>query len=675
MNHRKGSFIIVGSLLFVLPLGGQTNSPTGDPQGSGALQAQGNLPPITINQENFTSSSGLPKPDSTGDGVTWDGKSFKISDLRVLDSKFSAYLNEPDISFAAEKEYSELIEKILGLLDVFRIRGRNREYLLKEVMPLLGKASRHPRDGGLCRSIYNSVGADLQAKDASISKKERMKELENKVDSIKWNMRMATQSRGLAPDGSSASREDETERTVKFAFLNDELQNTYAEMQALAKGDMEKMEDSRNALQKVVIGLFLARRFDHVMIGSSIYRLMYSDGAGEIKLQQKLIEEAAENAKQLRSATGVSSKESNSTIRSLNYKKDEKSSSREESGITSVLPGTTGIVDSLTGAKLQIAAAIPDSMSEVEMISQEAIDQCNRYLTAVQGHMAQKELENALQRLQEAFTAGENLSCVRSFPKEMRQILWKYKNIVQEARLGLASKDLTKAKEAIAKVNQMTSDNPLSKESSEIGNIETMSAMRLAKAKEAASRGDRETMNKELEEATKVWPQNPALASATSKITEQLDHLSQNKSELRKLIQQKNNKYIFEEKARFLAAAADEEKLLAELNLILQEYSASLGCLGKAEELLKRGDAFGAWETAEEGVKKYPESTELIKIKSEAAMKVPDFVKEVEKGQASLDRGDPVTSLCAFLAARRLYPESLFAKNGIEKTTNLALSF
>jgi hypothetical protein len=340
-----------------------------------------------------------------------------------------------------------------------------------------------------------------------------------------------------------------------------------------------------------------------------------------------------------------------------------------------MLPGTTAVMDSMTGAKLQIAAAIPDTMTEVEMISQEAIDQCNRYLTAVKGHMAQNELDNALQRLQEAFAAGENLACVRSFPREMKQTLWKYKNAVKEARTGLASKDLGKAKEAIAKVNQMTSDNPLSKEGSDIGNVETISAMHMAKAKEAASRGDRETMNKELEEAAKAWPQNPALASATAKIIEQLDQQSQGKAELRKLIQQKNYKFIFEDKARFLASAADDEKLLAELNRVLEEHASGLSYSGKAEELLKRNDPFGAWETATEGLEKHPDHLELIKVRSEAAMNAPEFVKEIEKAKNASQRQDPVTALCGYLAARRLYPNSELAKKGIEKTSAEALAF
>jgi len=673
MKILKATYLLA-FLTVQIPLLAQNNSTNSNVRESGSFNAQGSIPAINANSSSAPLGAS-PGAEVNPDGFTWDGKSFKVTDLKILDSKFSAYLNEPEISYAEEKDYAALIDKINEGLDVYKIRGKNRDLLISEVMPLLKKASRSTRDGGLCRSIYNAVGTDLQAKDASLGKKERLKELEKKVESLKWSMQLTAQSGTLAPSGSKAAADDENARSVKYAFLNDELQNTYAEMQAITKQDLEKNGDARVALQRVVVLAFLGRRFDHVMIGSSIYRMMYSDGAGEVKLQQKLIQEAAENAKQLRAAASFATSESSKSIRGTNYRQDEKTSSRAESGIASVLPGTTAIMDSVTGAKLQIAAAIPDTMTELEMVSQEAIDQCNRYLAAVHGHLDQNELDNALQRIQEAYAAGENLACVRSFPREKKQVLWKYKNALKEARTGLAAKDLGKAKDAIFNVNQMTSDNPLSKEGSDIGNVETISGMHLAKAKEAASRGDRETMNAELEEAGKAWPQNPALASATAKIVDQLDKQSQGKNELRKLIQQKNYKYIYDEKARFLASASEDEKLLAELNEALNTYGSALGFAQKVEELTKRNDYFGAWETADEGVRKHPENADLVKIRSDVAIKVPEFVKEVDRGRAFELKQDPVSALCSFLAARRLYPNSANAKEGIEKNTSQALAF
>ena len=670
---------VLGLLFYhwqVIQIFGQTNSPSSsDGTGSAKAQASASLPSVSLGNSNSGGTpSGLPEPSTGLDGVSWDGKSFKVTDIKIIESKFSAYLNEPEISYEEEKEYAEVIEKTIELLDVFSIREKNRNYLIKEVLPLLRKASRHKRDGGLCRSIYNAIGTDLQAKDASFTKKERMKELEKKVDSIKWNMRMATQASTLAPEGSRLMADDETQRNVKYAFLNDELQNTYAEMQAITKEDLEKIGDSRIALQRIVVGFFLSRRFDHVMIGAPIYRLMYSDGAGEVKLQQKLIQEAAENAKQLRAATSVATSESSKTVRSPNYRADEKSSTRAETGITSMLPGTTAVMDSVTSAKVQIAAVIPDTMTEIEMISQEAIDQCNRYLSAVNGHLAQSELDNAYQRLQEAFSAGENLACVRSFPRDSKQALWKYKKAVKEARAGLASKDLSKAKTAMDQLGQMTTDNPFSKEESEMGNIKTISAMHLAKAKEAAIRGDRDTMNKELEEAAKIWPQNPALAESSAKMLDQLNQQVQGKEDLKKLLEQKNFKYIMDEKAKFLAVAADDPALLEKLKNVLEQQGKALSWKARVEELLKRNDPYGAWEEAEKGIIDHPESNDLMKLRSDAAVKCPEFVDKIEKARIAIGRQDPTAALAAYLTARQIYPQSSLSREGIDSLSKQLLS-
>jgi hypothetical protein len=676
--------LLLGAYLLQNKLVAQTNMSEPNGQGKGTFQAQGNLPQAKLDAASESLGTSL-SPEGGMDGFNWDGKNFKITDLKIIDSKFSAYLNEPEISFQEEKEYNDLIREILEKLDVFKVRQKGRS-LLNEVLPLLAKASQHPRDGGVCRQIYNAVGVDVQSKDAAKSKQMRIKEIEKEIDTIKWNISVAAKpsSMDVRPRGGESGtyyqyEEAQREKKTRLAFMQNDLENKYTELLATQNSIVSKTDDARFALQRLIVSNFLARRFDHVMIATSFYRLLYPDGASEVKLQERVIAEAAENAKRLRSATSFDKTETTTEQIGFGssgiYSNRITSRANKEEGITSMLPNATEALGSITAAKIKVASLIPETMTEVELASQEAIDQCNRYVSVVRGHIENQEIDNALERLREAFAFGEQLAVIRSFPRESKQLLWKYKKALKEARTGIAAKDFDKAKEAIVKIDQMTSDNPLSKEGSDIGNVETISAMHLAKAKEAASRGDRDAMNKELEEASKAWPQNPALASATEKIIDQLDQQSQNKSELRKLIQQKNYKYIFDEKARFLASAADDEKLLSELNRVLQEHSSALSYSGKAEELLKRNDAFGAWETADEGLKKYPESTELIKIRADAAMKVPDFVTEIDKGRSSVVRQDYVSALCAFLAAKRLYHSSILAKEGIEECSAKALAF
>jgi len=676
-----GCFLI-GSF-FTCAIRAQTNSQISNSSGGGTFQAQGSLPQLS-SAPGKSSAVELPGIDPGGDGISWDGKNFKITDLRAIDSKFSAYLNEPEISYQEEREYSELIGQLLEKLDVFAVRQKGKA-LLNDVLPILAKASRHPRDGGVCRQIYNAVGTDVQSKDSVFEKQKKTKELEKQIDTIKWNMSVAAKpsATDVRPRGGESGtyfqyEEAQREKKTRLAFLQNDLENKYAELLAVQNSIVSKTDDARFALQRVIIANFMARRFDHVMISASFYRLLYPDGAGEVRLQERVIAEAAENAKRLRSATSFDKTETTSEQVGFGtaglYSNKTTTRANREDGITSMLPSATEALGSVAAAKIKLASLVPETMTELEIASQGAIDQANRYVAVVRGHLENQELDNALERLREAFVFGEQLASIRSFPRQSKQLLWKYKQALKEARTNLSSKDLGKAKEAIAKINQMTTDNPLSREGSEIGNEETISAMHLAKAKEAASRGDRETMNKELEAAAKAWPQNPALAAATSRIVEQLDQQAQGKAELEKLISQKNYKYIFLEKARFLACAADDPKLLTELNGILEQQATTSIFVAKAEEFLKRGDPCGAWETADEGLKINPEDSELLRIRGDSSAKAAPFVSEILRSRSLEDRQDPVTALVASLAARKAYPNSRLANEAIEKNAQKALS-
>ena len=80
---------------------GQTNnSNSSDGAGSAKAQASASLPSLSLGDSKSDGKpSGSPEPSLGLDGVNWDGKSFKITDIKIIDSKFSAYLNEPEISY------------------------------------------------------------------------------------------------------------------------------------------------------------------------------------------------------------------------------------------------------------------------------------------------------------------------------------------------------------------------------------------------------------------------------------------------------------------------------------------------------------------------------------------------------------------------------------------------
>ena len=69
---------------------GQTNnSNSSDGGGSAKAQASATLPSVSLGNSNSGCvPSGSPEPLLGLDGISWDGKSFKVTDMKIIYSKF-----------------------------------------------------------------------------------------------------------------------------------------------------------------------------------------------------------------------------------------------------------------------------------------------------------------------------------------------------------------------------------------------------------------------------------------------------------------------------------------------------------------------------------------------------------------------------------------------------------
>ena len=665
-----GFVVLIPLYLGILPtLYCQDSSKNGNDSGPGKIQGQGSLPGFP-NLDTAPKNRDLPEPTTGLDGFVWDGKKFSISDTRLFIAKFSGYLNEPPEDIAEEKEYQDILLKILDTLDVFRVRGFKKP-LLEEVLPLLQKAMRNPRDGGHCRSIYNAIGSDVHGRDDIIETKARLAELAKDVEKINWNMKIS---------GSPSTMEVESnpfalsKAKISVDQYQTSLEMKLAEMRALSEKAQNKVSDSRLAIQRVIVTLFLTKRFDHVLLATSIYRFLYSDGAGELLIEDSIISSATESVKKMRAPTSFD--RSVTTNRSMGF--DSKGAYSNsivdqkniESGIFSMVPSMSEVLDKQTSLKLALLGNMPKDLSELESVVGEIIEQTNRMMKSINSLMAQGEFEQALQRLQETFFPGEHLSSLRTFSSVKRQELWKYLRAKEIVLASSSGKDYLAALKAMSEVDSISKSNPFAKEKAEIENLKKASDMYISKAKDAATRGDYESMNKAIEESAKIWPQNPELGA----MTKERDKAIQGKEELRRLLQQKNYRYIMDEKAKFLALAYDEPALLEQLKNVLASEGKALVWKVQIEELLKRGDPYGAWEEAEKGIAGHPENTELMKLRSDAAVKCPEYVDKIERARSAESKDDPAAALASYLAARQIYPQSALARDGIASLSKKLLT-
>ncbi|NBS07055.1 MAG: hypothetical protein EBS69_06575 [Verrucomicrobia bacterium] len=358
----------------------------------------------------------MPEPSSGLDGFVWDGKKFTLGDARVFNAKFVGYLNEPQEELEEEKSYQEMLQKILDSLDVFRVRSESKSKILQEILPLLQKAMRNPRDSGQCRAIYNSIGSDYHGRDDIAYTQMRLKELRKDVETIRWNMQVAANpsEMDLTWNPGVVSRGH-----VQINNLQTDLEQKLAEMKSLSEHTQTKVVESRIALQRVIVSLFLSRHFDHVMLATSIYRFLYSDGAGGIEIEDSVISAASEGAKKMRAATSYD--RSVKTDNSIGYSPKTGAYSNKvvdqrniENGIVSILPNMSEVLDKQASLKLAVLGNIPKDMSELESVTQELIDQTNRMMKSVKSLMAQGLYEDA--KAARGFAPRRTSECSSDFP-------------------------------------------------------------------------------------------------------------------------------------------------------------------------------------------------------------------------------------------------------------------
>jgi tetratricopeptide (TPR) repeat protein len=191
--------------------------------------------------------------------------------------------------------------------------------------------------------------------------------------------------------------------------------------------------------------------------------------------------------------------------------------------------------------------------------------------------------------------------------------------------------------------------------------------MHLAKAKNAAVSNDRETMEQELRAATEIWPRNPALAEVSGLIFSQADVQQRALVDFDQLLSQKNYRQIFEDRARFIAATAVYPERAEELQKILEQMSLVEGAILRAQEIDRRGDSIGAWESVERAYAEFPSDSKLNMIRADLTTRAADFVSSLRKAQSLEERGQVGASLAWYLQAQQDYPPSDFAREGIDR--------
>ncbi len=557
-----------------------------------------------------------PSFDPANEMITWDGKTWNVNNNRLFEARFEKYLNVAGETDEEDTAYNAIIAEILGILSANRVDPT----ALDRAFELLPQASEYRRDAGLGDTIANQVYSAWRARrqlarirqaDTSLVEERRRVERNQLVTAQGQPLDRVT---GSSPEQTSANATAHAERR---AIEMQPFTTRLAELNTLLTANQAKRElqefQSKIEFQALIVQLFVQRRFQHVLIATRFYRNVFADGDDQLDL---------------------------------------KGESKNLFSKTTGLPPTVGTIDSLAN---EIIRDVAEGVEAYDFL------------------LERDELESATKRLAETFLVGEYLPEVRTLAREDKRRALAFVQASNQLISALEVKDYARAESLVTQLEGTAKDFDNSKPMAAIQTAKTVAAMHLAKARNAAVAGEREVLETELTAATEIWPRNPALADVASTIFTQGDVQNKALVDFDQLFSQRNYRLISEDAGRYFAAVATDPLRQEQLKTVLDQMKAIETAITRADEIHKRGDAAGAWESAEQAFQEFPDDGKLNQLRANLTTQAAGFVRALRRAEELEARDQPGSSLAWFLQAQRQYPNSDFAKAGIERLTKRIL--
>ena len=316
---------------------------------------------------------------------------------------------------------------------------------------------------------------------------------------------------------------------------------------------------------------------------------------------------------------------------------------------------------------------MPLTVGVVDSLANEAIRDIKEGVDAYNFLLEKNEVESATKRLSESFLIGEYMPEIRTLTREKKRRALEFTQKGNRLISALDVRDYAQAESLTNDLVIIAKDFDASQPRAAIETARTVSAMHLAKAKNAAVSGDRVTLENELREATILWPRNPALAEVSGRIFSHADVQSKALADLEQLISQRNYRQIYDDQARFIAATALYPERQEQLKTVLTNMQQIETAIMRSTEIAKRGDNCGAWEGVERAYKQFPDDTKLNQLRANLSTDASDFVRAIRTAQQLEAKGQTGASLAWYLKAQKLYPPSDFAQEGIQRLVQKVL--
>lgn len=552
------------------------------------------------------------------ESISFGGKTWPLGDTRLFAARYDKYLNEPEDEHAFSLRYRKLLRSILD-----KLSPRNQEApveKLRQVLPMLDEATKFPGDANLCRTIINVIQTAYLSKSSNTDKLREIRDIDkaldkyiielNRFESIEEAKKKSLTNRAASKDAPPPPKERTAAEFSRYKNIVKKIAELEGKKKLLEAQIPIGIVQAKINFQAFLVQMLLQRRFEHAIIGSYTYNIVFSDGDNKLKL-----EKGSDAAKLFGETVGM-----------------------------------------------------PPTVSSIESAANEAIQDTIRAVESVKGLLRDGNLTAASKRLCEAYFIGEFLEPIRVFPLKEKHAIAQYTRDVYSLISAGENRDFTRALELIDSLKKQAKDFDTSKALPAITAATQASDLHLMNAQQALMIKDSETAKSEIKLAMEMWPMNPRLAEI-GKTFASGSELVTAKTDFERLIREENFRQIFKDQYRFAPAIRGDQKLEDAFRQIIQNIMKIEAAIGKAKEFTAMGQPYAAWEELRKmrDQKVFSQDPDLGNEIANLSTQVSDLANALETAQSLENNQEIGSALAWYVKARAIYPRSKYAKEAIER--------
>ena len=316
----------------------------------------------------------------------------------------------------------------------------------------------------------------------------------------------------------------------------------------------------------------------------------------------------------------------------------------------------------------------PVDMAEEVSQSLEINQQVSQAIEVFKYKADKNEIAAAAEQLQEAFVGNEFHPALQGLPRDQKEKVGDFLAKLDVLKNQLEARDFEEVDSQIADIKKVAADFDATKPLALVNGIKLESRLRLGKAKLLAQSGQLTQAMEEFQTAAEEWPGNPDLQTSASGFFSTEDVQNQSTTEFDRLVQEGNDREIFDKQLAFAPAVKGDATRTQQLKDALEKVQKAETAAAKANLLVMNGDVDGAWETIELAVKDWPDDTKLNKLLADLSGRSADFVSAINHARDAEAKKEMGYSLTWYVNAQGYYPASTLANEGIDRVSKQILA-